>query len=271
MRKLPVLLSTAAIALLPVAVMSPAQAASFSVSASISTSSAQSGDGPYIKGTISPRRSRVINLQRYYSGAWHTIETTTSNSDGTYGKRLTPDDLDYAIGSLKFRAVVGSPDSGKSSTVTKTIYGWQELAELTSTSDNSSRYYDGGNGNGFGLVVNGKVAGDDAWVSKDPFGGEGVGKTVWNLNEKCIKLRGFAGIDDVESTTGAVGILKILIDGSGDYARTFDKFERATLNMSLNKTSKLTIASNRLNLDENTVVGVGEPEVLCRVYLPSDS
>lgn len=258
MRKLTVILSAAIVALTTVVTMSPAHAA-YSVSASISTSSAQSGDGPYIKGSISPaRKDRLVLLQRYYSGAWHTIETTSTNSDGKYGKRLAPDDLNYALGSLKFRAVLNEPYTGKSSTVTKTIYGWRHLAYMNAVSGDSLRFWDGG-----GELTVDDVYTDEGWHAGH-LDGEGIGYTKWNLEEKCIRLTGFAGLDDFESSTGAIGKLYIGLDGtSHDYDRTFDKYEYAELNKNLYKTHYMSFKSKRLNLDENTVVGVGYPRVLC--------
>ncbi len=262
MRKSTAILSAAVMALATAISMSPAQAASFSVSASISTSSAQSGLGPYIKGSISPARSRVIKLQRYYSGAWHTIETTTSSSDGKYGKRLAPDDLNYAIGSLKFRALLDSPDTGKSSTITKTIYGWRSLAYMIASTGNSYRYFD----DGPHLTVDG-IAGQEGWLSAI----DGVGYTKWNLQEKCIRLRGFAGLDDETSGTASLAKLYIGLDGtSHDYDRTFSQYEFADLDKPLYKTHYLSFKAKRIDLDENAPLGVGEPRVLCSKELPSD-
>lgn len=272
MRKLAVILSTAAVALLPIAVMSPAQAATYSVSIKLSkttTTSAPDGTGVTLSGSISPKTSgKAVTIQKYSGGTWKTIWTVTTGSTGKWSKTFIP----TSTGAIKFRAATakkGSTKAGTSKSVTLTVYSWLQLAELAPTSDSSDRYYDGGSDLTF--TVDGVQAGDDAWVNNDVFGGEGIGKTIWNLKEKCIRLRGFAGIDDDNSSTGAIGRLKILIDGSGDYARDFDNFEYADLYLDLDKTSKLTIASNRLNPDENTVVGIGEPEVLCSAILPTDS
>ena len=264
MRKFIVILSATIVALTTAVTMSPAQAASFSVSASITTSSAQSGDGPYIKGSISPARARAIKIQRYVEGAWHTIETTTSNSAGKYGKRLSPDDLNYDLGSMKFRAILDAPNTGKSSTVTKTVYGWQHLGYVIAESGNPHRFVDGNHE----LTVDTNFYADEGWRSAD----DGVGYTKWNLQEKCLKLRGFAGIDDFESSTGAVGRLYVGQDGTSyDYVRTFDQYEVKVFDtLNLHKTHYLSFKSKRLNLDENTVVGVGEPEVLCSKYLPAE-
>ncbi|MDR7085623.1 hypothetical protein J2X11_000462 [Aeromicrobium panaciterrae] len=259
MRKSTAILSAAVMALATAVTMSPAEAASYDVSASISTSSAQSGDGPFIKGSISPAHSgKTVLLERYYSGAWHTLADTSTNSSGRYGVRLSPDDLDYNLGSMKFRARLYTPNTGKSSTVTKTIYGWRHLAYMTASSGDSLRFWDGGGE----LTVDG-VYTDEGWHAGH-LDGEGIGYTKWNLQEKCIRLQGFAGLDDDGSSTGAIGKLYIGLDGtSHDYDRTFDKFEYAELNKSLYKTHYMTFKSKRLNLDENTVVGVGYPRVLC--------
>ena len=60
MRKFTIILSAAIVALTTAVTTSPAQATSYKVAASISTASAQSGDGPYMRGTLKPpTRARV--------------------------------------------------------------------------------------------------------------------------------------------------------------------------------------------------------------------
>ncbi|MDR7085622.1 hypothetical protein J2X11_000461 [Aeromicrobium panaciterrae] len=255
MRKSTAILSAAVMALATAVSMSPAQAASYDVSASISTSSAQSGDGPYIKGSISPARSKAIKVQRYIGGNWQNIKSATTNGDGKYGTRLSPEYLDGALGSLKFRVVLDSPNTGKSGTVTKTIYGWRHLSDMTASSGDSFRFYD----DGVHLTVDGHDA-DDGWISAI----DGVAYTKWNLQEKCIKLTGFAGLDDYTSDTASLAKLYIGLDGtSHDYDRTFSQYETATLDKSLYKTHYLTFKAKRIEIDENAPLGVGYPRVLC--------
>ena len=118
------------------------------------------------------------------------------------------------------------------------------------------------------LTVDTNYYADEGWRSNE----EGVGYTKWNLQEKCLKLRAFAGLDDYESTTGAVGKLYVGQDGTTyDYTKTLQQYQVKVFDtLNLHKTQYLSFKSKRLNLDENTVVGVGEPEVLCSKHLPME-
>jgi predicted heme/steroid binding protein len=275
MRKSTVILLAAGVALTTAISMSPAQAGGYTVSASISTSSAQSGEGPVIKGSLSPATpNKLVYLDRYVDGAWTNVTTDYTDSSGKYGERLTLAQLNYDLGSMKFRTRVYNTANTKyvSGTVTKSIYGWLPLAELHPYYDVSDLYWDGGTHT---FTVDGVQAGDDGWMNDDIEGGFGVGLTKWNLQEKCIKLRGFAGIDD-ESGSGGIGKLYIGQDGTSyDYSRSFSlgdfkDFGPSPLNLHL--THYLSIRSKSLTPDDdNVIVGVGEPEVLCKKILPFDS
>ncbi|WP_332644907.1 hypothetical protein [Aeromicrobium sp.] len=270
MRKSTAIVSAAIVAAIPVAIMSPAEAAPYQVTASISTSSAQSGLGPVIRGSISPDTAgKTVHLQRYISGTWTTVDTTLTDADGEYAERVTPAELDYKIGSLKFRAkVVGSGGytSGASPTVTKTIYGWQSLAYMDAIYGDSRRYVDGND-----EFFADEESADDSWQIKDPLVGQvSTRYTKWDLQEKCIRLRGFAGIDDFESVPGAIGRFIISIDGtSNDSAENYALGSVEFLYEPLYKTRYLALKAYKLN-GNATVIGVGEPEVLCSKYLPQD-
>lgn len=272
MRKFTVILSAAIVALTTAVTMAPAQAAAYKVTASISTGSAQSGDGPYMRGTLKPAHSgKDVRLQWWDGDSWNTAETVSTDSDGKFKGRISVNVL-QKLGSNKFRAKLATAaGTGTSNTVTKTIYGWLPLAELVPMTDESDRYYDGGT---FTFTVDGVQAGDDGWLNDDAGDGFGAGYTKWNLQEKCIKLAGFAGIDD-SSGTGALGKLYINQDGTKyDYSRTFDLYEFKDFGpspLNLHLTHYLSFKSKRLNLDESTIVGVGEPQVLCKKVLPFDS
>ena len=212
---------------------------------------------------------KTVHLQRYISGTWTTVDTTLTDADGDYAERVTPAELDYQIGSLKFRAKVvgsGSYSSGASSTVTKTIYGWQSLAYMDATYGDSRRYFDGNDD----FSADGEYA-DDAWQIKDPqVGVVGTRYTKWNLQKKCIRMRGFAGIDDTDSVAGAVGRFIISLDGtSHDSAENYGYGEVEFLDEPLYKTQYLALKAYKIN-GLATTVGVGEPEVLCSKYLPQD-
>lgn len=272
MRKFTVILSAAIVALTTAVTMSPAQAAPYQVTASITTSSAQSGDGPVIKGSLTPATpNKVVSLQRYIGGTWTTIETTTTNSDGKYVKRLSRSDLDYDLGSMKFRAKVlatGSTSAGASSSVTKSIYGWLELTELATVSDVSDMYYDGGSRT---LTQDGHQSGDDAWVNNNADDGFGYGRTEWDLKSSCLKVAGRAGLDD-ESGTGAVGKFSIYTVDSGDtvkrYSKNFIGGDSLNKVVDLHLDDRLVMKSSRVDEDDSTIVGFGEPEVLCKRELP---
>ncbi|MDR7085624.1 hypothetical protein J2X11_000463 [Aeromicrobium panaciterrae] len=270
MRKFTVILSAAVMALATVVSMSPAQAANYHVTASVSTSSAQSGEGPVIAGQLTPATpGKVVHLQYYYNGDWRTVETTSTNPDGSYTDLISSDDLGYAVGALKFRAKVVGADgigTGASPTITKTIYGWQRLAYVTAIYGNSRRYVDGEGD----LTVNGhSTASQEGWQITNPLVNQiSTRYTKWNLQEKCIRLIGFAGIDDYASDVGAQGRLLIGLDGtSHDYDRTFDKNELAYLDKNLYKSKYLTFKGYKLN-SAATRIGVGDPKVLCSKALP---
>lgn len=270
MRKIFVVLAVASVAIAPVMVMSPAQAAPYQVTASISTSSAESGLGPVIRGSISPDTAgKTVHLQRYISGTWTTIDTALTDADGEYAERVTPAELGFKVGSLKFRAKVvgaGSYSSGASSTVTKTIYGWQSLAYMDAIYGDEGRYFDGNDE----FFVDGESA-DDSWQIRDPLVGVvGDRYTKWNLQKKCIKMQGFAGIDDFESVPGAEGRFIISLDGTvHDSAENYVLGDIRHLEEPLYKTQYLALKAYKLNANA-TAVGVGEPEVLCSKKLPED-
>ncbi|MDR7085626.1 hypothetical protein J2X11_000465 [Aeromicrobium panaciterrae] len=270
MRKSTVILSAAVMALATAISMSPAQAAAFQVTASISTSSAQSGDGPIITGQLTPAVVHKVYLQRYYSDAWHNVATTFTNGSGQYIRHVTSSELGYKVGSLKFRAKVladGGPYSADGSpSVTKTIYGWQSLAYMDAMSGASYRYVDGND-----EFVADEYTADDSWQIKSPnIGTVGTRYTKWNLQEKCIRFQGFAGIDDDESVPGAVGRFIVSIDGtSHDTAENYGPNVADFFDVPIYKTHYLALKAYKLN-GNATVIGVGEPEVLCSKKLPVD-
>ncbi|MDR7085625.1 hypothetical protein J2X11_000464 [Aeromicrobium panaciterrae] len=269
MRRSTAILSAAVVALTTAISMSPAHAAAFHLTASISTPSAQWGDGPIMDGQLTPVYSgRTVYLQRYYSDSWHTVDTTLTDDSGNYHEHLTPDELKHKVGSMKFRARVLGHDgytADSSPTVTKTIYGWQSLAHIDATYGDSRRFVDGEDQ----LVVNFQVA-DRSWQVKNPLVNE-VGRryTKWNLQEKCLQLRGFAGIDD-DSNASAQGRVLIGIDGTAyDDVYSFSPHDYQPLDKNLHKTKYLTFKAYKLN-EYATTVGVGVPEVNCSKKLPTN-
>ncbi|MDR7085627.1 hypothetical protein J2X11_000466 [Aeromicrobium panaciterrae] len=270
MRKSTVILTAAIMALATVVSMSPAQAAAYQVTASISTVSAQSGDGPYFTGAISPGTpGKTVYLQRYYSGGWHTEATTSTDSDGDFAGLVSSEDLGFKVGSMKFRAKVigsGSYTSGASSSITKTIYGWQSLAYMDAIYGDSRRYFDGNDE----FTVDETTA-DDSWQIKDPqVGVIGTRYTKWDLQKKCIKLQGFAGIDDFDSVPGAEGRFIISMDGTAhDTGENYVLGDIRHLEEPLYNTQYLALKAYKNN-GNATTIGVGEPEVLCSKKLPEN-
>jgi hypothetical protein len=270
MRKSTAILSAAVVALTTAISMSPAHAAALQITASISTESAQSGYGPVVTGQLTPGYSgRTVYIQRYYSDAWHTIDTTVTNGSGAYYEHVEFNELNYKVGALKFRAKVLGYDgytADVSPTITKTIYRWQSLAYMDATYGDSRRYFDGNDE----FTVDGTTA-DDSWQIKNPIEDEvGTRYTKWNLQERCIRLRGFAGIDDYDSHASAQGRLLVGIDGTTyDGALTLDKYEYVYIDKDLHKTNYLTFKGYKLN-SYATTVGIGEPEVNCSKNLPQN-
>lgn len=270
MRKSTAILSAAVVALTTAISMSPAHAAALQVTASITTSSAQSGYGPIVTGQLTPAFSgRTVYIQRYYSDSWHTVATTTTNGSGAYYEHVTFDELNYKVGALKFRAKVlgySGYTADASPSITKTIYRWQSLAYMDATYGDSRRYVDGNDE----FTVDGSSA-DDSWQIKNPLEDEvSTRYTKWNLQEKCIRLQGFAGIDDYDSAEAAQGRLLVGIDGTAyDGALTLDKYEYAWIDKDLRKTNYLTLKGYKLN-SYATTIGMGEPEVNCSKNLPQD-
>ena len=186
----------------------------------------------------------------------------TTAADGTFKGRVIDAGSLPKLGSTKFRAKLASGNTGTSSTVTKTIYAWLHLAYLASYSGPSYQFIDGERE----LTVDSNYYADEGWLSDE----EGYGSTKWNLQEKCIKFKAFAGLDDHLSTTGAVGKVYVGQDGTKyDYSKTLQQYQVKVFDtLNLHLTHYLSITSKRINPDENTVVGVGEPRVLCKKYLP---
>lgn len=219
-------------------------------------------------GQLTPAYSgRTVYLQRYYSGDWHTVYTATTDGAGHYDQQIPPEEYGSKVGSLKFRAKVlgyNGYSADASPSITKTIYGWQSLAYMDATYGDSRRYFDGNDE----FVVDEYTA-DDSWQIKNPLVGEvSTRYTKWNLQEKCIRMQGFAGLDDDGSVPGAVGRFIVSLDGtSHDTAENYGPGVADFFDVPIYKTKYLALKAYKLN-GNATVIGVGEPEVLCSKKLP---
>lgn len=92
------------------------------VVASLTDSGVLSGGSTKIKGSVAPNHSgQSIKLQRYYSGAWHTVNTHTLSSTSSFSFTINP----VATGTRKYR-VYKAADSDH-------LSGWSPTRTLTVT------------------------------------------------------------------------------------------------------------------------------------------
>lgn len=261
MRTLGAAVAAVVVGLVSVMIASPAQAASYSISASLSKTWMTQSTTVEISGKLSPATpNKTVTIQRFKNGEWVTSTTKKTNSSGKYKATLKPNQF----GTASYRvltAAKGSTAKGKSKVVSVDVYTWFDLAEIATVTDDSRLYFDGGSD--IQLLIDGEEFGDDGWASNE----DGAGYTKWDLGGACKKITGFAGLDDNESDPAGLGRFKIDFAGPGDYNDVFGDGDGTTVSRNINDTEVLKITSVHEN-EENATVGYGQPRVFCMEDLP---
>ena len=197
MRKLALVLIVIALAILPAAFMSQAQAASrYVVTLNASKTEINQGDQVIFFGKVSPTAKGTTVKIQYFDidqggNRWRDVTSTTVRSDGTYAKLVTPRD-----GSTSYRVYkyAGSGlSAGASPAVVMRAYGWYPMAynsDLVQTGEEHLGQY--------GPQTVAGVPVEHYWASSATAGG----KTRWTTLHTCKRLRVNVGLDD-RSATGA--------------------------------------------------------------------
>lgn len=191
MRKVVIILIAVALAIVPAAFVSQAQAASrYAVTLNTSKTEINQGDQVIFFGKVSPTaKGSSVSIQYFDidqgGNRWRTVTTTTVRSDGTYAINVTPRD-----GSTSYRVYkpAGSGlSSGASPSVVMRAYGWYTMSYNTDLIQLGEEYLEQ-----YGPQTVAGVPVVHYWASTATAGG----KTHWTTLHTCKRVRAEVGLDD---------------------------------------------------------------------------
>jgi hypothetical protein len=214
------------------------------------------GQPVVFKGTVRPGGAAAgtkVVLQEKFKPGTKWVEQTKAKvkANGTF-KVVDKPTKSFVHSYRVVMPASGRHAKGVSQTVKVTVYSW---SELDSHDTNNSRQMSYGTVN-----INGTSYDDSVWQNRS-----GGGSVEFNVNHKCVKLRGTFGLSD-NSTIGGQGEVAIQSDLAPIYDKTFDLSESQT------RTFALDPAPLKVRLEAtstSTTPGVfglgafGDPEVLC--------
>lgn len=260
MRKLAVLCTAVAVAIVPAAFLSQAQAAgSYEVSLSVSKTEIRQGDTVVFSGTVEPSaKGSIVKIQffdRDQGGdRWRTVATTTVKSGGAYAKTVTPRD-----GSTSYRVYKpsGSGLAGAaSSSVVLRAYAWYKMANEPELFVNYGASLKGQ----YGPQTVAGIPVTRYWST----GATANGRTQWATLETCKRLRVNVGLDD-RSDAGADAQFRVLADQDRIVSLRVKKGTMTAVDVAVPRaaTRTLTFSAEARNDLVPTYVNASKPQAYC--------
>lgn len=266
MRKLVVVCTAIAVAIIPASFLSQAQAAdSYDVTLTSNRTSLDNGSTVTFTGKVSPKAAGQQLKVQYFStdqdgdlwkDALH-IERITITSNGTYSGTFTPYE-----GERLWRVYKPSGQgvgSGFSSPVTLKVYEWWKLTGPSSLSEHMYIQNGAGQIDKYGTIP---VAGTPVsryYASND----DGSGTTRWYLDRRCKQVRFDAGLADVSAGTSSQ--LRVYTHGDQPFiSQKVTKGQKISVDKTFSQSASPWIkftSENRQDLPTITVAS--NPRVYC--------
>ena len=259
MRKLALILTAIAIAIVPAAFLSQAGAASrYAVTLNTSKTEISQGTQVIFFGKVSPTAKGATVRVQYFDvdqggNRWRDVSSTTVRSDGTYATLVTP--RDGATSYRVYKPAGSGLSSGASPSVIVRAYGWYPLSYSSDQIMSGEEY--------LGQYGPQTVAGTPVthyWASTATAGG----MTTWSTVHSCKRLRAEVGLDD-RSNAGADAQFRV---GAGAERIANLRVTKGTLvpvDVAVARTSSATIRFNAVanNALTPTYVIASNPRVYC--------
>ena len=208
--------------------------------------------------TASAAGRHVKLMQRNGPGSdWHLQRYAKVQDDGSYKTWDTP----TTTSTRQYRVVMPTTRThryGTSETATVQVMSWRALTDQTYL---NNRNVSVGNTVSFGgtSYVDSIVAG--SW-SDGATPAAHQSSVEFNLDYRCTKIRGTAGLADYSLPDSAGGV-RLTADNVQIYQHDFAPGDTQSIAMPLGQTLKLRIELTSTVPGEHAYAGIGHPEVLC--------
>jgi hypothetical protein len=212
------------------------------------------GDTIHFTGKVRPAGAAAghkVELQEKFRAdkPWKTKDTSKVNSSGHYVLTETP-----TVNTVrKYRVLMpATPHHAKgiSPTIEVKVYGWSALFDHTYVNPNNM--YPTSSVNLNGTTYDKSILA--TWT--------GQTSVEFNLNHKCLALRGTFGISD-NSETGAQSTVNAEADGTQFYTHTFDLGETDFQKFQLDSPLKLKLSAESMVSGVDGYGAIGSPDVYC--------
>jgi hypothetical protein len=245
-------IGTAGLAALPSAAQ--ADGGAWLVGIHANTTQAKLGDKLIFTGMVRPGSAAAghqVKLQEKFAAdkPWKVKDTGLVDRQGHY--RLVDKPTVNTV--RKYRVVMPATPhhaKGTSNSISVKVYGWSKLVDHQPVNQDSMYPESSVNLNGTtypkSLVAN--------WT--------GQTSIEFNVDHKCIALRGTFGISDT-SETGAQATVAAQSDGTSIYSNTFDVGETQFKKLALDSPLKLRFSAQSVVSGVNGYGAIGSPDVLC--------
>lgn len=209
MRKLAVILTAIAVAILPAAFLSQAQAAGkYRVTLKASKTGLNLGGTTVFSGKVSPKakgktvRIQMLVVSQIGAKSWKTVSTANVKANGTYARTVKPQ-ADITVYRV-YKPSGAGRSGGASKSIRVRAYSWYPMVsdELAPTLASGGQYLDQ-----YGPQT---VAGTPVTKYWSTTGTAG-GKTRWFVHHSCNLLRLSVGLDD-RSAEGADAQFRVHAD-----------------------------------------------------------
>jgi hypothetical protein len=212
------------------------------------------GDTIHFTGKVRPATAAAghkVELQEKFrvDKPWTTKDTSKVDSSGHYLLTEIP-----TVNTVrKYRVVMPATPHharGISNSISVKVYGWSKL--IAHQSVNQDNMYPEASVNLNGTTYPKSLVA--SWT--------GQTSIEFNVDHKCIALRGTFGISDT-SETGAQATVAAQSDGTSIYSNTFDVGETQFKKLALDSPLKLRFSAQSVDSNVDGYGAIGSPDVLC--------
>jgi len=234
MRTFIALLSAIALAIVPAALLSEAQAASrYSVSLHVSKTEIAHGTSVVFSGKVSPAANGSTVSIQYFDvdqggNRWRTIDHATVKSDGTYARSIVARDGSTSYRVFKFAG--SGLSSGASPSVLIRAYSWQTMY-FSDLIRYGEQYIDQ-----YGPQTVAGVPVEHYWATTST----AAGASRWSTTGTCKRLRADVGLDD-RSDAGADAQFRIHADADVVYSLRVKKGTIVPVDLPLDRANTISV------------------------------
>ncbi|KAA1399303.1 NPCBM/NEW2 domain-containing protein [Aeromicrobium ginsengisoli] len=265
MRKLALILAAFALAIVPSAFLSQAQAVSrYDVTLHVSKTDVALGTPVVFSGKVSPTaKGSLVSIQYLFSDQestrWVTIAHATVQADGTYARSVPPRASNWSY--RVFKPAGAGRSSGASPQVVIRAYSWTHV--VGSLLERYGWQYT--NQYGPQTVAGTPVA--EYWSTTASAHGE----SRWSTHQSCKRLRVDVGLDD-RSDAGADAQFRIHFDGDLVYSLRVKKGTKVSVDLPIPRadTSSIKFSAEARNKNVPVYVNASNPRVYCALPVLED-